>query len=78
MQASKAPKGFYTVVDVRVRLANEKLLDYGWATPMALPQAYHKALAWTKAAMVQANVGGRSRIVAIDVLARYRRGAYQK
>lgn len=78
MQSSRAREGYYTCVDVRVKLANEKLYDYRWTTPMGTMQAYHKAPSWAKEELARAKVRGRSSIVAIDVEVIERAGRYKK
>jgi hypothetical protein len=62
-----APEGYYNTVDVTVRLANGKLHDARWVTPLAMGRAYGKAPKWIRQSLREAKVPGRSQIVAIDV-----------
>lgn len=78
MRHSKAPAGFYTAVEVILRLHNQRTLTYHWTTPMGLHAALHKAPAWAREEMKKEGVRGRSRVVGLNVEARYAPGSYRR
>lgn len=62
-----APEGHYVTVDVTVRLANGRLHDGRWVTPLALHRAHAKGPQWIRQSLREAKVPGRSQVVALDV-----------
>jgi hypothetical protein len=77
MRSSTAPHGFYTEVEVIVRL-KDRSYTYAWSTPMGLSQAYSKAPGWAKEAMREEKVKGRTGILGWAIEVRYKRGIYRQ
>jgi hypothetical protein len=74
-----APEGFHTVLDVTVRLKNGTVRSYRWTTPLALLNAMHRGIRWTKAELKEEKIKGRSQgFEGWEVRAVYAKGPYKE
>lgn len=78
MRNASAPVGYYTDVEIILRLKNRTTKIYRWQTPMALARALHKAPAWAKQEMRKARIRGRSQIVGINIEAQLKPRAFKR
>lgn len=77
MRHARAPKGFFTKVDIRVQLkGTNRLHEAHWDTPLAIKPAYHKALWWIDDELKAAGVKGRTTVQRIQVEVKYEEGEY--
>lgn len=76
MRSARAPKGFRTVVDIKVTLKGARRYEGSWETPIAVKPAYHKAVSWIDQDLLGRGIKGRTTVQRIQVDVRYEEGEF--
>jgi len=76
MRQARAPKGFYTEVDIMITLKGNRRHRREWDTALALAPAYHHAMKWIREELKAGNVPGFTTIQRVQVDVKYVEGEY--